>query len=73
MFAVAEATRTLGAVVAGFFVHGLLDMTYVIQIFFSLIVIILIDWLVFSLTFLLLGIVLMLLAPLLILKRNDLT
>lgn len=40
--AVAEATRTLGAVVAGFFVHGLLDMTYVIQIFFSLIVIILI-------------------------------
>lgn len=40
--AVSEATRTLGAVVAGFFVHGLLDMTYVIQIFFSLIVIILI-------------------------------
>lgn len=40
--AVAEATRTLGAVVAGFFIHGLLDMTYVIQIFFSLIVIILI-------------------------------
>lgn len=40
--AVAEATRTLGAVVAGFFVYGLLDMTYVIQIFFSLIVIILI-------------------------------
>ncbi|SEF21978.1 Major Facilitator Superfamily protein [Streptococcus gallolyticus] len=40
--AVAEATGTLGAVVAGFFVHGLLDMTYIIQIFFSLIVIILI-------------------------------
>ncbi|MCY7171577.1 MFS transporter [Streptococcus gallolyticus subsp. gallolyticus] len=40
--AIAEATRTLGAVVAGFFVHGLLDITYVIQIFFSLIVIILI-------------------------------
>lgn len=55
-------------------------MLSVTAMFFSLFIIVifpmtgfLIDWLVFSLTFLLLGIVLMLLAPLLILKRNDLT
>lgn len=54
-------------------------MLSVTAMFFSLFIIVifpmtgfLIDWLVFSLTFLLLGIVLMLLAPLLILKRNDL-
>lgn len=35
----AEATRTMGTVIAGVFVHGLLDVTYVIQIAFSLLVI----------------------------------
>lgn len=54
-------------------------MLSVTAMFFSLFMIVifpmtgfLIDWLGFSLTFLLLGIVLMLLAPLLILKSNDL-
>lgn len=41
--AIGEGTRTLGAVAAGFFVHGLLDMTYIIQILFSLLAIILIS------------------------------
>lgn len=34
----AEATRTMGTVIAGVFVHGLLDVTYVIQIALSLLV-----------------------------------
>lgn len=55
-------------------------MLSVTAMFFSLFMIVifpmtgfLIDWFGFSLTFLLLGIVLMLLAPLFILKCNDLT
>ncbi|MGT2775045.1 MFS transporter [Streptococcus hyovaginalis] len=35
---VAEVTRTLGILVAGFFVHGLLDVTYMIHIVLSLFV-----------------------------------
>lgn len=38
MSGIAEATRTLGMVVAGFFVHGFLDCTYRIQIVLSLFV-----------------------------------
>lgn len=38
MSGIAEATRTLGMVVAGFFVHGFLDWTYRIQIVLSLFV-----------------------------------
>lgn len=35
---IAEVTRTLGILVAGFFVHGLLDVTYMIHIVLSLFV-----------------------------------
>lgn len=36
--ALSEGTRTLGMVVAGFFIHGFLDVTYYISIVFSLLV-----------------------------------
>lgn len=36
---IAEATMTLGKVAAGFFVHGFLDVTYMVHIVFSLFVI----------------------------------
>lgn len=42
MSGVSEATRTLGTVLAGFFVHGLLDVTYVIQIVFAILAMVLI-------------------------------
>lgn len=39
---ISEGTRTLGTVAAGFFVHGLLELTYLIQIACSLVVVFLI-------------------------------
>lgn len=41
---ISEATRALGMVIAGFFVHGLLDITYMIQIALSLLAILVISF-----------------------------